>query len=349
MTDYLNQLNSAINAVQIHSATVFSWFGKRSPSLIPRIEREISPVAARNFLQYTLQSRLYSHFYCTGWATPARDDEAQHRLSGVLSFVERLSEANSGKGSWSDGWEHVDLDGLIPGLIAARRGGLMLLAGDGEYRQEAREETLHLRFGKERLAESPGFYMAVGDLDLDTTPPVPPAHGDETGNGLVRFYWHLTPDGAVNLMRLGTRSLNLARIPFKLKVLNDPGHYARCDSAVLYIQKRYYLQVLDLLDKIYPSLQGDVHSAVPALTYRLAAGLGIAEDPGGGGSFGLHRCGLIADGLIRAYEAGDHAPESRLQSVLDRFEEASVSIDRPYLFELRRLDSRRREQPLLMW
>src|SRR5215203_3895529 len=178
MTDYVNQLNSAINAVEFHSATVFSWFGKRSPSLIPRIEREISPGAARKFLQYTLQSRLYSHFYCTSWATPARDDEAQHRLSGVPSFIERLSDANSGKGSWSDGWERADLDGLMPGLVAAKRGGLLLLSGDGEYKQDAGDGTLHLRFGKERLAESPGFYMAVGDLDLDTAPSVPLVQGD---------------------------------------------------------------------------------------------------------------------------------------------------------------------------
>lgn len=330
MTDYLSQLKSAIEAVQIHSSTVFSWFGKRSPSLIPRIERELSPKAARNFLQYSLQARLYSHFYCTGWATPVRDDEAAHRLTGVSSYIEKLSVANSGQGSWSDGWERVGLGDLREGLVAAQRGGLLLIAGEGEYREGAEDHTLQLRFSKELPAESPGFYMAVGDLDLDT--PLP-AGVDAIEGGLVRFYWHLSPDGAVKLMQFGTLALNAARIPFKMKVLNDPGHFVRCDSAVLYIQRHYHVQTLDLLGDVYAELRADARNTVPAFTLELAGGLGLAEDPGGGGSFGMHRCGLIAEGLIRAYEAGGESDEVRLRFVLDCFKEAGVSIEKPYLSE----------------
>lgn len=326
MTDYISQLKSAIHAVQIHSATSFSWFGNASPRLLPRIERELSPRAARNFLQYMLQSRLYSHFYCTGWATPATDGEAQRRLTGVASFIERLSNANSGRGTWSDGWALAPAADLRPGIVAAQRNGLLLLAGQDEYREGVQPNTIALRFGKELPAESPGFYMAVGNLDLDT--PLPPG---AVQTGLVRFYWHLTPGGAIALMRHATAALNAARVPFKLKVLNDPDHYARCDSAVLYIQKHYYAQVIGLLGDIYPLLRADVHASVPALTHSLAPGLGLAEDPGGGESFGLHRCSLIADGLISAFEAGGEGEDARLDAVIGRFNEAMISMESPYL------------------
>ncbi len=322
------QLSGAVGAVHIHSSTVFSWFGKRSPRLLPRIEREITPRTARSFLQYTLQSRLYSHFYCAGSAIPVREGEGAGKLGGQAPYVERLSEANSGQGYWADGWEEVDLEGLGPGLVAAGRAGLLLVAGEGSYRRKGEGgRGLLLRFGKELPAVSPGFYMAVGNLDLDA----PDDGSQESGGELVRFYWHVTPEGAAGLMRLCTEALNRAKVPFRLKVLNDPERYERCDAGVLYIRRGHYRRVASLLEEIYPSLYGEMQRVVPAFTLMLAPGLGLAEDPGDGDSFGLHRCGLVADGLIRAYEEGAHSIEDRLRAVVDRFNEAGISLEQPYL------------------
>ncbi|MGA7732491.1 MAG: T3SS effector HopA1 family protein, partial [Chloroflexia bacterium] len=333
MPDYRSQLFDVINAVRIHSPTTFSWFGKRSPRLMSRIEREITPRTARSFLHYTLQSRLYSHFYCPGAAIPARDDEPAGKPSGLAHFVERLSEANCGQGYWTGGWAEVAQPGLGPGLISAGRAGLLLLVGDGEYKQDPvglrsispSESGLMLRFGKDLPSISPGFYMALGDLDLDTV-----GHVHEAGR-LVRFYWHVTPEGAVALMRLCTHSLNEAQVPFKLKVLNDPQSYSRSDAAVLYTRQAHYPQVASLLENIYPRIRTELREAVPALTKRLAPGLGLAEDSGDGDSFGLNRCGLIAEGLIRAYEAGSDSPGMRLEAMAHCVAEAGLSLDHPYL------------------
>lgn len=330
MPDYHLQLGAAVDALHIFSPTGFSWFGKRSPRLLPRIEREITARTARSFLHYTLQSRLYSHFYCPGTAVPARDDEPASRPGGLASFVERLSEANCGHGYWADGWEQEELEGLGPGMVAAGRAGLILLAGEGEYKRDegggVGAKSLLLRFGKDLPAVSPGFYMALGDADLEAADGI-----QEPADDLVRFYWHTTPEGAVTLMSLATPALNKARVPFKLKVLNDPERYDRCDAAVLYIRRGRYSQVAALLEGIYTQLRSDLHEATPAFTRRLAPGLGLAEDPGGGDSFGLHRCGLVAEGLIRAYEGGAHSRDARLRSVTDYFVESGISLDAPYL------------------
>ena len=75
----------------------------------------------------------------------------------------------------------------------------------------------------ELLGMSPGFYMALSNAEF-------PSKGSR---GLVRFYWHVNADGAVQLMRLATTALNEAGLPFRLKALSEPSGYTRCDAAVL--------------------------------------------------------------------------------------------------------------------
>jgi lantibiotic modifying enzyme len=70
---------------------------------------------------------------------------------------------------------------------------------------------------------------------------------------------------------------------------------------------------------------------VPAFTRLLAPGLGLAEDPGDGDSFGMHRCRLLADALVTAHEQGAHSVEARVDAVLDRFAREGINPDRPYL------------------
>ena len=67
------------------------------------------------------------------------------------------------------------------------------------------------------------------------------------------------------------------------------------------------------------------------MTLPLAPGLAFAEDPGGGESFGVHRCLLLADAAVMAAERGLTAPDDRLDVVRERFAEAGISLDTPYL------------------
>ena len=60
----------------------------------------------------------------------------------------------------------------------------------------------------------------------------------------------------------------------------------------------------------------------PLFTKQLAPGLGFAEDPGDGGSFGMHRCRLLAEAIWR---------EPSIDGIIGAFESNGISIDQPYL------------------
>ena len=68
---------------------------------------------------------------------------------------------------------------------------------------------------------------------------------------------------------------------------------------------------------------------VPAFTLPLAPGVGLAEGPGE--SFGEHRCGLLADGILDARDQGARGHVARSECAIARFARAGVEIDVPYL------------------
>src|SRR5207249_725135 len=151
-----------------------------------------------------------------------------------------------------------------------------------------------VRLPKELLNFSPGFYMALGDEPL-------PSQEQEA---LVRLYWHLVSEAAPLLIEHMTARLNRAHISFRLKVVNEPGRYTRCDAGVLYVARRHYDEVAALTFEVYERLSDELRPQVPAFTKQLAPGLGLAEEPGDGESFGMHRCRLLADGIICGRELG---------------------------------------------
>jgi lantibiotic modifying enzyme len=125
--------------------------------------------------------------------------------------------------------------------------------------------------------------------------------------------------------------LNEAGVRFRLKAINDPQQFVRCDAAVLYVRKEDYPVVEPVLGQIYTEVARHMHREVPALTRAVAPGLGLAEDPGDGDSFGMHRCRLVAEGIIRAYEQGLGGLQDRMQCVADVFAEEGISLEVPYL------------------
>ena len=81
--------------------------------------------------------------------------------------------------------------------------------------------------------------------------------GEDVGPTL-RFYWHLKPEAAVPLMAMATALLNEAAVPFRLKLLNDPGAYCRADAGVLYVQGRDLTTISSL---VFPNPCGRRRSA----------------------------------------------------------------------------------------
>ena len=76
---------------------------------------------------------------------------------------------------------------------------------------------------------------------------------------------------------------------------------------------------------------GHLRETVPALTLRLAPGLAFAEDPGGGESYGAHRCRLITEAVLTAWDARESRSSERLRHVTERFRRGGVDLARPYL------------------
>ena len=171
-----------------------------------------------------LQYQLYVDFYCQGTATPSATGSPPFLPAPVvvMPFVEQLSVANTGSGHREFGWS-VRVIRASTALIA--RDGLELRADLDECSRtdgaQVREGcVVSLRLPKESYAGSPGFYLARSDAGFS-----PAAFGK-----LIRFYWNLTPAGAIRLMRAMTHSLNRARVPFLLKVWTNLSRASRCDA-----------------------------------------------------------------------------------------------------------------------
>jgi class II lanthipeptide synthase len=321
MDAFRDQVSDAIRAIRIVSPTRFAWFDEPSPRLAARVERRLDALSARQLLVATLVGRLYQSFYCTGAAVPSQRDGLPPVSHGSAPFLRRLSRANAGQGGREDGWrlcEESKAGVLIErgGLrVRARREDCRLTAGGGLVPGA----TLSLPRPKELRNASPGFYTALGDA---------PMAGSRC---LVRLYFNLTPAGAVLLIRDLTRRLNRQQVPFHLKVLGDPAGFTRCDAAVLYLRQEDWLPVRRAVAALSRKLGHHLRQRTPAFALALAAGIGLAEDPGEGESFGLHRCGLLAEGLVDAWESSARDEGERLARVEERFRGAGLDLGAPFL------------------
>ena len=266
-----------------------------------------------------LSDRLYRRLYARG-GKPRRGplDRAAER-----DLTLRLSAANAGAGTWERGWRIAELDG-DDRLAVRRQDGpafrtrrrKVRVAAGGEWRIGAR---CRVRVGKE-IHDFDGFYLARGDAEEDRRPPA-----------VVRLYWHLAPAAAVAWMAAVTSRLNAAGIPFQAKTLRVPGDYRRADAAVLYLARPRLAAARDLVAEIYREIAGGLRPAVPLFTLRLAPGLGLAEDPRGGRSFGQHRSQVAAAALWRSFEEGGDSTAARLAALVRAFREAGLDPERPYL------------------
>ncbi len=317
---YRRQLESAVRATRILSTTRYSWFGRRSPELSARMRAGLTPETARRYLAHTLTWELYAHFYCSGIAVPAGTDRV---TSGGRSaaHAEALSSVNHGKGFWEPGWT---LRGREGDRYLVEQEGLSVLVSDAEIEPKAGGRrvgsVVAVAHPKELLVASPGFYLALGDRPLTADPALQ-----------LRLYWHLSAPGAVAFVEQCTRWLNRAGVAFRLKVLNDPESFERCDAGVLYLLRADYSAVEKLLRAVLGALEGYLHRAVPALTKPLAPGVGLAESPAAGESFGLHRCRCVAEGLVAAWSQGLATTEERLEQVEATLLEHRIQPDRPFL------------------
>jgi HopA1 effector protein family len=324
MNRYRDLLRHLLAAVEVVSPSSFTWFGARSPGLAPELEAAMGAGSVREYLLHNLKWRLYADFYCAGSVRPPLNEPESEALTGNSAFVRALSEANAGVGGREPGWLIVRGDGER--LVVARDGLSLWMTPDEVYPVDRSDLSPGSRVGilmpKELLRLSPGFYMALGNAEFPLDGSVP----------ILRFYWNLRSEGAAWLIRALTTGLNDRRLAFRLKVVNEPGRYSRCDAGVLYTRQADYEQVARVVGQVHKTLAPALNGSTPALTKAVAPGLGLAEDPGiGSVSFGMSRCQLLAEAMVRCAELGRRDPEERMRAIEDRFAEAGLTLDRPYL------------------
>ncbi|MDB5262282.1 MAG: hypothetical protein JWQ14_1563 [Adhaeribacter sp.] len=244
--------------------------------------------------QNALQNVLYTHCYCTG--LEVLDGSAPNSVDETAAdtFVAALQAANCTQEGWEMGWQVEAVDTY--GVVWAGKGSESRSLHSGEFTVESPWDIpvkagnfVLAKMFKEMLAADNAFYYVYSQ----TLP-------DKEEINLVRFYWNLEAPGAPILIKEITTRLNQFGLPFQFKCLRHPGMYQRADAAVLYLSKRYVAVAAQLINQFYPLLKPYLKKAVPLFCKKLGTGLGFAENPGNGESFGMNRSRLLAQGLALA-------------------------------------------------
>jgi hypothetical protein len=278
---------------------------------VPAAAGAPAPAAA---LVEALALDLYQQDYCRPrLPTPSGDED----------LTERLSAANRGRERWDGGWI---IEAADPGgRVLVRRGEERRWLEPGRWVSNgggvAAGATVRIHWPAESRSLQPGFYFALGEALPDA----------DEGAELIRFYWNVGADAAPRLLELLTGELNRLQVPFRLKCLNRRALFARADSAILYLHRRYYAAAVALAAEVHRELGASLGAQVPLFTKRLARGLALAEDPVSRDSFGIDRCRRLASGLYEAWEAGTTGEEDRLIVVLERLRADGLDPERLYL------------------
>lgn len=315
----IDAILSAIDALEIDGPSRFRWYGE-ALDLPEPVRRLAPPDGLRAALVQGITRRLYADFYTAGGPVPTRPPVPP---SADDRFARALYAATDGTGAIENGWIFKGAD---RGRLMVERLGLRLWADPADVlvdggRLPAPGERVSVRMPNEAPRLFPGYYMAFSDVGLD--PVVPPV--------LDRFYLNVDARAAADCVGLVTGRLNRALLPFRLKVLADPAHFDRCDTVVLTVQRRQRDEALQHVGALAQDLAPGLRDGTPALVLALAPGIGFAEDAGNGESFGGHRCGLIASGLVDAHEGGYEGPEDRMDLIRQHMARAETTPEAPYL------------------
>jgi hypothetical protein len=267
------QLAPILDAVKIQSATSFSFQGERFG------------FSSGTEAEAKLRDLLYERFYMRGMNATQRPPES----IGEGSLLTDLRASNAAHSRWQTGWCINRVHN--GGWIAAQRDGISRTFAPGEFVTKEGPgmplrtgATVDVYFAVESQYMQPGFYFAFGETVVD----------ESDNSSLLRFYWHLDPAGAPFLLHSVSTLLNRFQVPYRFKCLIHPAAYVRADSAVLFVASHWYQIVARLVRDTRHSVASHLRAESPLFTKPLADGLAFAEDPGGGQSFGMHRCAALA-------------------------------------------------------
>lgn len=315
---YLDDIQHIVNAVDIDTNGGLHFQGAIYPGYdFP----EASPEAR---LFHNLNNLLYAACYTRGGNSPHLiEDQADDE-----SFMAQIRSANTSVERYDCGWTVEEIE--HGGNILVRKAGHRRYTYSGDFIREyfghgplQRGEVVNIRVLPEHGSEllpTEVFYYVFGDNLLENN-----------NSSIVRFYFHLVPEGAAALIALISSRLNAYSIPFQFKCLNRAALYTRSDSAVLYVDKRYFNIVAELLAEGYPDLEKWLKAETPMFTQPFLPGISFAENPfSNGESFGTSRCKVIAQAILAAWKEG--RPKSDWpQLILQQFQKNFLRPEALYL------------------
>src|SRR5215217_5090030 len=278
-------------------------------------DEEDTPVSLKQKYLNVLTTDIYNNLYHADTEIP------EHGLSYKQDgFIAALSKANHGTGFWEDGWQFLGTDDRT-GKIIVRKKTLnfwveqerVSLLNDGHCMVKVEKECRHL---------NNYFYYAYGNTDRTRV--------DGYDGQSIRFYWNLHPAVAVSYIDVVTDVLNAKNILFTTKVLSDPEAYSRSDAAVLYIDRSQLDEVLAIIPQLYRAVQDGIKQSTPMFVKTLLPGLGLAEDPSNGLSFGISRSKLIAEALYDCMLSGINDKEQMADALSNTFLKVGISATHPY-------------------
>lgn len=237
-----------------------------------------------------------------------------------------LMRANATRTDWDHGWEVYQTGS--EGRAYVKKADRSRLAYAGTYVGEKLSgvtpkigDRLSLRIYPENCDLQVAFFHSFGSTLADQF--------DDFS--AIRFYFNIEASGAVALLSDLSSRLNQFHIPFHFKTLVSPPLYRRADAAVLYIARRYYSIVASLIVEIRSRLSHFFVDEVPLFCKEFAHGIGVAEDPGTGESFGMHRCKLVSEAIVKVHEAGEVSLEAWMNAIETNFMSHGLTLEKAHL------------------
>lgn len=333
-SNYKKQIESIVNSIEITSLSNFKVKGKEefisyqmpyttfsgdlksfgNNNVIDDNQRK------QNLIQ-SLTNSIYAKFYCG-----ISDEKSSSKLPSKVErevFMDELSEANKTVDGLDYNWMIYNVDATGNAFVK-KNDELRWLQPNGyqfndpNQKQAQVNTKVNLVTTRENKGIQPVFYHVFSKEIF-------PQEVE-----LSRFYWNVRPDGAAKLIELITSTLNDYKIPFQFKCLNHPELYVRTDSAVLYLDKKHVHIVSVILKSIITELKPYLVDSIPMFTQELYKGVGYAEDPGKGMSFGMSRSSVVAEALVESF-LKDEKETIKTQSVINYLESKGMSIDRLHL------------------
>lgn len=317
-------LLSIFQAVCIDSPSRFS-FPATAPPVSSHTVKPVLP-AERARLALAIRDALYSRCFARSIQDSPGSVRPAYPANRSDTVARLLSAANHGSDGWLSGWSVEEI--CADKSLVVAKGKARRIARPGEYVMTLYEDmpprigcAVTLCHRRESLTMQDGLYYAFGNALPDP----------EDENRTLRIYFHASQEQAAAIFEVITRELNRLAVPFTLKSMLRAEDFDRRDATVLYLPASRYPAFVNLLEKFSGSLQSSLKPGAPLFTKKLRDGVGLAENPTNGESFGAHRSRLLAEAIVDAWLDEAQDARTRFRYTQRRFEAEGLSLARPYL------------------